>query len=355
MGTPQMNATISTRRKGLRLSERELVTLGSLDGLEGFPLVVTPAIGDLNLAAWAAGNRQLINMTLISHGAILFRGFSSDTVDHFSRFVHTVTTDVLDYQERAAARTQVAAQIFTSTEFPRDLPIPLHHEMSFSHCWPGKILFHCRQPAQSGGQTPIADDRRVVEQLPKSIKDLFLEKGVMYVKNYGEGLDLSWQEAFQTDDRHVVERYCNDARMQFEWRSGGRLRTRAIRHVMVPHPTLGTRVWFNHAHMFHLSSLAAPIRDGLLSQFAEDEVPRNAFFADGSAIPDALMEDVRCIYRENMVAFDWQFGDILLVDNFLVSHGREPFEGARQILVAMAERYSLADDGSSQPQFEPRP
>lgn len=336
-----MSETIPSRRRGIRLSDRDLVRFGYLDGLEGFPLVVSPGVGDLNLAAWAAAHRQTLEQALLDHGAILFRGFGNETVAHFSQFVRSISDDVLDYQERAAARTQVASHIFTSTEYPADQSIPLHHEMSYSHNWPSKIWFYCQQPPASGGRTPIADDRRVVDLLPPAIKTRFLEKGVMYVKNYGEGLDLSWQDAFQTEDRAAVERYCREAMMQCEWRDGGRLRTRARRHVMVSHPTLGTRLWFNHAHMFHLSNLSAPIREGLLAQFGEDEVPRNAFFGDGSPIPDSLMEEVRQTYRSATVGFDWERGDILLLDNFLASHGRDPFTGPRKILVAMAERFTL--------------
>ena len=336
-----MSERIPSRRKGIRLSDRDLVRFGYLDGLEGFPLVASPGVVDLNLATWAAGHKPLIEQQLLDYGAILFRGFGNETVEHFSRFVRAVATDVLDYQERAAARTQVASQIFTSTEYPADQSIPLHHEMSYSHNWPSKIWFYCRQPAVAGGRTPIADDRKVIDLLSPAIKKAFLEKGVMYVKNYGEGLDLSWQDVFQTEDRAVVERYCRDAMMQCEWRSGGRLRTRARRQVTVVHPKLGTTLWFNHAHLFHLSSLSAPVREGLLSQFAEDEVPRNAFFGDGSSIPDSMMDEVRDTYRRATVGFDWERGDILLLDNFLASHGRDPFKGPREILVAMAERHTL--------------
>ncbi|UZW58370.1 TauD/TfdA family dioxygenase [Lysobacter enzymogenes] len=347
-----MSENILSRRKGIRLSQGDLVRYGYLDGMEGFPLVVSPGVDGLNLAGWAAGHRAEIEQRLLDHGAILFRGFCNETVEHFSRFVRAVASDVLDYQERAAARSQVAAQIFTSTEYPADQAIPLHHEMSYSHNWPSKIWFYCRQPAAAGGRTPIADDRKVVELLSPAIKRRFLEKGVMYVKNYGDGLDLSWQDAFQTEDRAEVERYCREAMMQWEWRSGGRLRTRSLRHVMVSHPKLGTTLWFNHAHMFHLSNLSGPVRAGLLAQFAEDEVPRNAFFGDGSPIPDELLDEVRETYARVTVGFDWQRGDILLLDNFLASHGREPFKGPREILVAMAERFTLAPASAPSGSFE---
>lgn len=339
-----MSEGIPRRRTGIRLSDRDLVRFEYLDGLEHFPLVITPGVRDLNLAAWAASHAGLIERELLDHGAILFRGFDNDTVEHFSQFVGALTSELLDYRERAAARTEIRSRIYTSTEYPADQTILLHHELSYSHSWPTKIWFYCRQPPTAGGRTPIADDRKVVGMLSPALKQLFVAKGVMYVKNYGEGLDLSWQEAFQTEDKAEVERYCREARMMCEWRSDNRLRTRAVRRVMVSHPKVGVTLWFNHAHLFHLSSLSAEVRAGLLAQFNEDEVPRNAFFGDGSPIADSMMDEVRETYDRAKVGFDWQQGDILLLDNFLTSHGREPFKGPREILVAMAERFTLDAD-----------
>ncbi|HWS55027.1 MAG TPA: TauD/TfdA family dioxygenase [Pyrinomonadaceae bacterium] len=341
-----MNEIIPRRRQAVRLTQQDLVRFEYLDGERGFPLVVRPGVADLNLSEWAGAHRGLVEGELLSHGAILFRGFRDVTAEHFSLFVGALTDELLDYRERAAPRSEVRPFIYTSTEYPADQRIPLHHEMSYSHNWPTKIWFFCGRPAQSGGRTPIADDRRVFGLLSPAIKKRFLEKGVLYVRNYGEGVDLPWQEVFQTDDRGAVERYCREAYMTCEWRSGDRLRTRAIRQVVATHPKLGVKVWFNHAHMFHASNLTPETREALLAQFAEDELPRNAFYGDGSPIEPEVAEEIRETYSRAAVAFDWQQGDILLLDNFLASHGREAFSGPREILVAMAELYAL---GAAQP------
>jgi alpha-ketoglutarate-dependent taurine dioxygenase len=328
------------RRRVVRLSQEDLIKMNCLDPEKRFPLVIEPQAADLNLVVWAENNHQLIEHKLLEWGAVLFRGFEVDGVSQFERFARAISGELLDYRERAAPRREVGSRVYTSTEFPADQAIPLHHEMSYSHNWPTKIWFFCAQPARQGGGTPIANDREVFNLIDPKIKQRFAEKGIMYVRNYGEGLDLSWQEAFQTNERSVVEAYCRQSQTRFEWRAGDRLRTRQVRQVTTTHPKTGEEIWFNHAHLFHLSNLSAEVREALLSEFKDDEIPRNAFYGDGSRIESSLLDEIRGVYERSAVIFPWHTGDILMLDNFLVSHGRQPFVGPRQILVAMAELYS---------------
>ncbi len=328
-----------TERKAVRLSQKDLVRTRYLNEVQ-LPLVYEPDEENVNLISWAASQREPITAQLLRHGALLFRGFGLDTVEQFQELTHSLTPELLDYRERAAPRLEVAKSIYTSTEFPADQSIPMHHEMSYSHNWPSKLYFYCVQPAQARGCTPLTDDRKVIQRLDPRIQRTFLERGVMYVRNYGEGVDLPWKEAFQAETRAEVEAYCRASYMEVEWRGETRLRTRARRQVTVTHPVTGDTVWFNHAHMFHVSSLPAAVRDSLLSEFQEDELPRNAFYGDGGSIESSVLDEIRGVYDECAVTFPWQKGDVLLVDNVLCSHGREPFEGPRKILVAMSELYT---------------
>ena len=328
------------QRKAVRITPNAVVRYSYLDENERFPLVIEPAMDGINLAGWAAANREQLETQLLQHGGILFRKFNVTAVSQFQQFARAISPDLLDYNERAAPRTEVNQNIYTSTEYPADQHIPLHHEMSYSHNWPTKIWFYCDQPAQQGGETPIANDRKVFDMIDPKIKEGFIRKKIQYVRNYGEGVDLSWQEVFQTTERSVVEDYCRKAGMEFEWKGGDRLRTRQVRPATVVHPKTGDTIWFNHAHMFHISNVAKPAREALLAHFKEDELPRNAFYGDGSPIEDCVLNEIRKVYAETAITFTWQKGDVLLLDNFLASHGREPFIGPRSILVAMAELYT---------------
>ncbi|HEY1939136.1 MAG TPA: TauD/TfdA family dioxygenase [Candidatus Angelobacter sp.] len=327
-------------RKVTTVNAEELIRLSYIDFENRFPLVVERGISCPHLAGWIAGQRDFVKEQLRTHGAILFRGFNVNSPEEFRDCAAALSQELLNYTERAAPRQQISSNIYTSTEFPADQSIPLHHEMSYSHHWPLKIWFYCAQNSKIGGCTPIVDDRRVFPLIDERLRDKFLEKKVMYVRNFGEGADMSWMEVFQTDDRNVVEKYCQDTGIEFEWRSGNRLRTRQVRQAVLRHPETKDLVWFNHAHLFHMSNLPPAVRAALLSQFRDDELPRNAFYGDGSRITDETLEEIRRIYNDTAVRFPWQNGDVLLADNILVSHGREPYEGPRKILVAMAEMFT---------------
>jgi alpha-ketoglutarate-dependent taurine dioxygenase len=203
-----------------------------------------------------------------------------------------------------------------------------------------KIGFCCLLPPERGGETPIADSREVFRSLDPALKERFAEKGVMYVRNYGTGIDLSWQEAFLTADKSDVEEHCRKAPMEWEW-NGDRLKTRQARPAVARHPKTGDMVWFNQAHLFHVSNLDPAVRRSLTETFAEEDLPRNAYYGDGSPIEDSALDKIREAYKRASVSFAWQKGDVLLLDNMLAAHRRRPFTGQRRFITAMAEPFTL--------------
>ena len=159
----------------------------------------------------------------------------------------------------------------------------------------------------------------------------------MYVRNFGDGFGLDWQTVFQTDDQAAVEAHCRKSGIQVEWKPGNRLRTRAVRPAVTRHPKTGEPLWFNHATFFHVSTLESGIRESLLEEFAEDELPANTYYGDGTPIEPETLEHLRALYLREMRSFPWEKGDVLLLDNMMVAHGRAPYRGARKVLVGMAE------------------
>jgi alpha-ketoglutarate-dependent taurine dioxygenase len=325
------------KRKAVNLSQEELVTIGALSDANPLPALIQPNVASLNLTGWAESNREHVESLLLRHGGILFRGFDARSVSEFEQFSTALFGELVGEHERSSPRSQVKGSIYTSTDHPPSQPIFLHNEMSYSQRWPLKIMFFCVIAAETGGATPIADTRALLKRLDPQLVERFIEKKVMYVRNYNDGFGLRWQTSFQTEDRAEVEAYCRANGLIAEWKDGDRLRTRRIARAVSRHPKTGELVWFNHATFFNVTTLEPEIQAGLLSEFAPEDLPTNSFYGDGTPIEPAVLDELRGAYNEQMVTFPWQVGDIVVLDNMLAAHGREPFTGARKTVVTMAE------------------
>lgn len=334
---PALGGLGAIRRRAVSVSAETMVKVGPLFPDGDLPLLIEPAVPGLSLAAWAEQNRSLLDEKLQHHGGILFRGFGLSEPSDLEQVISAVSGESLEYRERSSPRHAVAGNIYTSTDYPPSYPIFLHNENSYQSQWPLKIFFFCRQAPPDRGETPIADVRRVLNHIDPEIRERFARKGWMYIRNFGDGFGLDWTTVFQTDDRAQVEAHCAKSDIQVEWKEGGRLRTRAIRSALSRHPKTGEPVWFNHATFFHISTLEPDIREGLLAEFDESDLPANTYYGDGTPIEPEVMEHLREAYRRETVSFPWQKGDLLMLDNMLVAHGRAPYSGPRQILVGMAD------------------
>jgi alpha-ketoglutarate-dependent taurine dioxygenase len=324
-------------RRSVRVAEDDLIRTGFLPELPGLPLLVEPAAGGGELIGWAEAQRSWIDRQLDAHGALLFRGFSLAAAEDFERFVGAATGGSLEYTERSSPRSQVSGKIYTSTDYPPEMPIFLHNEQSYNRTFPLRILFFCLIPAEQGGATPIADVRKVYRRLDSEVRRRFAREGYLYVRNFGDGFGLSWQEAFGTGNRAAVESYCRDNGIAFEWKENGRLRTCQHRRAVGLHPRTGEPVWFNHLTFFHVSTLEPQVQEALRRELADEDLPNNTYHADGSPIELDVMEHLRAAYRAETLSFPWRRGDVLMLDNMLTAHARESFTGPRKIVVAMAQ------------------
>ncbi|HKP12715.1 MAG TPA: TauD/TfdA family dioxygenase, partial [Blastocatellia bacterium] len=338
VGKAGKSATAAPRAASV--SPEEFVKVESPEPGRTLPLVIQPAFAGVDLAGWAADNRAMIDTNLLKHGAILFRNFGVKTAAEFGQFMRAIAGEILQYKERSSPRHEVADRIYTSTDYPAEQSIFPHNENSYAQVFPLRLGFFCETPARQGGETPIGDCRGVFRRLGPDIRERFIEKGWMYVRNFGDGFGLGWEEVFQTRDRAVVEQHCRQSGIEFEWKSGNRLRTRQVRSAVVKHPRTGEAVWFNHAAFFHVSTLGPAIRKELMAAFEEEDLPNNTFYGDGSRIEPEVLDQIREAYRAEMVSFPWQKGDVMIIDNILAAHARAPFVGPRKILVAMAEPFA---------------
>ncbi|VVE72159.1 Linear gramicidin synthase subunit B [Pandoraea anapnoica] len=315
------------------LDVRALRTNGDL------PMVVEPRDAGVPIEAAASALHALVDEYLPTHGGVLFRGFKVDGDASFREFAASFGHSLLTYEFGSTPRSKVAQGVYTSTEYPPHQHIPLHNEQSYTRDWPMKIWFYSVLTAQEGGETPIADSRRIYARLPQDLRERFASKGLMYVRNFGNGFDVPWTQVFNTEDRAEVEAYCRAHRIACEWKDDGELRTRQLCQAVAQHPVTGDWVWFNQAHLFHISNLESDVRETLLDVVGEEDLPRNVYYGDGSPIEEDALATIRHVLEAEKISFPWQNGDVLMLDNMLAAHARSPFKGPRKVVVAMAQAH----------------
>ncbi|MBB5803617.1 alpha-ketoglutarate-dependent taurine dioxygenase [Saccharothrix ecbatanensis] len=290
-----------------------------------------------NPRAWITENVELVRAAMLDCGAVMIKQVPAEDDSQLGVIAEQIGGRTLDYTERSTPRSKVTGKVYTSTHYPADQSIPQHNESAYSANWPDNLFFYCALAAETGGETPVADSAAVLAQLPEELVDRFASHGVIYTRAYHDAVGLPWQEVFQTNDREEVEKYCAANGITTQW-SGDMLRTRQLRPALVTHPLTGKTVWFNQAHLFHVNNLPEDVRESMLSIFSEEDLPRHAYCGDGSPITDEEFDLITRAFDPPLLAEPWETGDLLMIDNILVSHGRRPFTGDRRILVAMTKR-----------------
>lgn len=343
------------------------------EGTSTLPLVLEPASTSTadtsveTLATWIRENQAQVSNLLRDHGALLFRGFGVRTPADFEKAALALEPNLGSEYLGTSPRLGVGntKHVFSASELPGYYPIPQHCEMTFVKNPPKKLIFSCLVPVQGpGGETPLVDFRKVWAELDPAVRDRFVQGGFRIIRNY-EGPEGAgrfdfwklkrWDEIFGTTDRAMVEAKCAEAGFVPEWLARGRLRLVSEQPAMQPHPETGVPVWFSHVQVFHLGSAPAEYeriwkrmrepRLWGLWQFSRVMVAMkrrapsidqsmHVTYADGREIDERDLEHLRDVIWKNLVAFPWQLGDIVAIDNRSVSHGRMPYRGPREIVVA---------------------
>ncbi|MEV6766570.1 TauD/TfdA family dioxygenase [Streptomyces sp. NPDC051105] len=303
------------------------------------PLILEPRAADTDLIELVTQYRSEIRQRLLAYGGILFRGFADATPETFRTLMTALSGEPLDYMERTSPRHEVGDKVYTSTDYPAAQEIFLHNEQSYNQTWPQVIFFHCVEAPGAGGGTPIADCRKIYQRISADTRRRLEERKYSYVRHFGGRLGLSWREAFQTEERSEVEKYCRDNDISFSWGEKEELTTRQIRPVSARHPVTGDATWFNHLVFFNVQ-LFDPGTVKALMSMGKDRLPNNTYYGDGADIEPEIVEELRAAYLAEKVVVPWREGDILMLDNMLVAHGRESFIPPRQIIVGMTEPFA---------------
>ncbi|WP_018439656.1 TauD/TfdA family dioxygenase [Trinickia symbiotica] len=324
------------------------------------PLVISPrmpALAEDRAAAfaWFAQRAKLIDTLLHEYGGVLLRGFAVPDTASFRRLTELYPPHAFGYIAGAAPRKSIDGGVYESTRMPAPFKIGLHQEKAYMPDYPRLLAFYCNRPPEAGGETPLADMRAVTRRLAAGqALERFREKGVMYRRNFaGPGnapqapasapfaeYHRRWSDAFMTDDRERVEALCRETRLACEWLADGSVTVSHVGRATVVHPVTGEEVWFNQASAQHVNPRSMgelSFRYLQLAYKSRAALPYEIRYGDGTPMQAADLDPVYDAMDAEETAFAWRRGDVLLIDNILVAHGRNPFEGARDIQVALLD------------------
>lgn len=304
------------------------------------PMLLAEANGDA--AGWAGKYSVALRGLATQYGSLLVRGLGLRDVAEVEAVFRRLGS-LMTEAEAFARRRRYVDGVYSSSKWPPNQPMCMHHELSYALKPPSLMLFGCLTAPASGGATPVADSQAVLYALPAKLVQRFELFGWLLIRNYNDDIGASFAEAFGTDDRRAVESYCRANAIKFEWRPDGGLRTWQLRSAVVHHPHTGQQCWFNQIAFLNEWTLAPEVREYLVDVYGEEGLPFNTRFGDGTPIDADVIQTVNEVYAAHTVREPWQPGDMLLVDNVRTAHGRDPFEGPREVVVAMADAFNVAD------------
>jgi alpha-ketoglutarate-dependent taurine dioxygenase len=351
-------------------------------GNKPLPLVITPRWNSskIFIVTWCRENRVWLDTMLLQYGAVLIRGFTLDTPADMQEAIQAYHHDLNNTYRGTSPRRLMEGTdyVFSAAEVPVNYPIAQHIEMSFLDAPPRQLFFGCiKQSDAAGGETALADFRQVYRDLDMDLKQKLLDQGIRYKRTnkkvgsyytYDVADMLGWPELFGTDDKKQVEKMCAQEGIPVEW-DGDTFVSVTKSDAFQLHPVTKEPVWFNHTQVFHWSTFPAElwfafcrthdvrllihcffvtmfcvIKYALLGH----EMSLHATFGDGTPIALHEMREIRRCIHKNMVFNRWAKSDLLLLDNFSTSHGRQPtYDRSRKIVVAWADPLQKSNEVKS--------
>jgi alpha-ketoglutarate-dependent taurine dioxygenase len=305
------------------------------------PLLRTGAGGDA--PRWAAEHAGPLRAVLAEHGSVLVRGLGLRDEAQTAAVFQQLGSGLMTEREAFAARQPFSPGVYSASKWPPNQQMCMHHELSYALEFPGLMMFACLTAPAGGGATMVADAPSVLNALPPALAGRFEREGWLLIRNYNEDIGASVEDAFGTGDRDAVESYCRASAIEFEWQPDGGLRTRQHRSAVVRHPVTGQRCWFNQIAFLNERTIEPEVREYLVDVYGEDGLPFNTCYGNGDPIGEDVVRLINDTYEASTAREPWQAGDLLLVDNIRTAHAREPFEGPREVLVALADPVRLAD------------
>jgi alpha-ketoglutarate-dependent taurine dioxygenase len=307
-------------------------------------LFLEPTPGSLptfeTFEAWAVTHRAQLDGLILRHGGILLRGFPIASTTQFNAFSAIFPPFSSGYAGGGAPRKVIEGRVMESTRYDQKMKIPLHSEMAYLSTYPARIAFFCKQAAPVGGETIIGSMRQFMRLLPDELRDKLRTHSVCVVRNFApagstggvvENSDsIGWDHAFYTSNRAEVEQHCRRLGAEFTWNEGGGLTIVNAMKALTVHPQTGETFYRSHIHASRVGS-----RELDSASLARQHRPSGYTLDNGETLSQHEAQQIQSLFERIERSFPWSDGDLMILDNLQVAHGRNPFSGSREVVVAL--------------------
>ena len=310
-----------------------------------FVRIITCHSSDFDFLEYARDHVEALRRELYTYGALLVRGLPPQ-MERFAALCDLFGPPA-SHSELSSLRTRLGEGVYTSTDHPADQKIQMHNEQAYLSYWPKIASFMCVTPPTRGGQTPIADCRDFDQEIPADLAERLRTQGVKYVRNIGSESTIPWKTVYGVESRQELEAYCAHKHIEVFWRPDGTPRTISSLPAYFRHPVTGTDCFFNNIVSASHHSLAPRQRAQIEKLYGSAlDQPNSVLFGDGEPISFSEIGTLLSAYERRTFQFDWAAGDMLIADNILVAHARNPFEGTRKVVVRINDIHDTLEVGA---------
>lgn len=316
------------------------------------PLFISPELGVLSdhpaFIAWCREHGADLDRLILEHGAIVLRGFPMATAEDFDELAGLFPPYQPGYVGGMSPRKKIGGNVMESTRLIETYKIALHSEMAYMKTYPPRLAFFCKQASTTGGETIIGDMHRFMKSMPADLRTKLEQHEVHIVRNYGpahstDSLDVidhpdkvAWNDALDTDDRAEAEKRCAALGMTPIWNEDGTLTLLDVTPTFTTHPKTGDSFYRSNLH-----TNASFERPGFIEIVAELRAkqtrPSGMYLDTGEKLTYEEAETIVKLYESIELGWPWQNGDVMILDNLQVAHGRNTYTGPREIMVALLD------------------
>lgn len=306
---------------------------------ETFGLMIEANAPDESIAALPAAE---IVALFKRHGALLFRSFAVDT-EAFLEFTARHCRDFSTYQgggfrwgsldREKIANNETLLSVTGSTQ---SFGIPLHGEMYYMRQKPKLLWFYCERPPVEAGETTLCDGVELYKQLRESERDYFSRHKLKYIRHL---TNEEWRVAFQTDELASLRAWCAANDSALTENADGSITIEYVCSAVCRERVRDEDVFINNLLVIYSAEQAILNGDAARAL----SLPRNACpivvrLENGAEIPADIVKQIEQTANELSTKVSWRTGDILMIDNTRILHGRKKCAGTeRNIYVRMGE------------------